>query len=224
MERRRGFSLIEVIVALSLLGLLLGGILLVYTIGNRYLQQAATAAGVQQQSMVALSLLERELYNAPQISVNWQAGAFPTNYVWFLSAEGVSAPSGGYRFQNGKLLFQKWVCYYLDTTPGYSPDFRLRRCEVALNSPTEDLKLPPPADPLFSIPNLPAFLSISSSTVVCNCVAPSVGAFQVTQPPDSTNVYDVSLTTQDQTPVSMTSDKNKVVSLTLTSRVFPRNN
>jgi len=140
----RGFSLIELVVTSALLLFLTGGITLVTMNGMRYFRLGYAYQTAQQQALVAMRKLVDELQNSRRDSVSSSSSPSPEPHLVFLSARPPEPTTGALVHDvDGRLLWQKWVCYYLTT------DRQLVRTERPLDETPPGLIVPPlPAAPL----------------------------------------------------------------------------
>ncbi len=162
--RQKGFSLVEVALATTLLLLLMGGLYLLVVKGLHSLADARAYSDSRQESLKGMHLLAWELANSTR------DGVYPSgNAVWFLSAQAPVPGSSPVAFDAaGNLYWKKWVCYYLDAAGD------LVRSELALSSPvTVPLPVPTPS------PSLSAFQSVTGPGK--RVVARGIKDFQVTQ-------------------------------------------
>lgn len=139
----RGFSLIELVVASALLMFLTGGITLVTMNGMRYFRLGYAYQTAQQQALVAMRKMVDELQNSRRDSVSSSSSPSVDPHVTFLSARAPEPNAGSLVHDDqGRLLWQKWVCYYLST------DRQLIRSERPLDETPPGLVVPPlPAAP-----------------------------------------------------------------------------
>lgn len=108
--RFRGTTVIEVLVACSVLMMLLGALYLLMVGGMRYFMQGRAFQTVQQQSLVGLRNVLAELQDSRRDS--FQYSAAPVPHIIFLSAAR-PYPNAGHVQQDasGAVNWQKWVCY-----------------------------------------------------------------------------------------------------------------
>lgn len=145
---RRGFSLLEAVVALAITGLLLGalGSLLIYA--SRTLRQSVSDSTVQQQGVVALRKVSDDLVQAniySLYSVSDPGGNHLTSVanglnVTFLSPYGVSSRGDSRLFSFGAThhpQFRSWV--------GYSVDASRNLVRYNRETPAAELPSPPPS-------------------------------------------------------------------------------
>ena len=114
---RTGMTLIEVVIYISVLGLLLAGVYGTVITGFRYLRLAQAQETANQQASTALSQICQELENSSQ--TGYVIGGTPGDqHVIFLS---LSAPQPAdpddLSFSTGSQPdWQKWVCFYKNSS------------------------------------------------------------------------------------------------------------
>lgn len=112
-SRSRGVTLVETLIHSSLMLLLLGGIVAVLILGTRHFRMVEAVAEVQREMAAAVGSLRQELAETRSASI--LAGAGPTGVI-FLSPR---TDSGVWAHNStGKLLWQRWVCFYVETRNG----------------------------------------------------------------------------------------------------------
>lgn len=163
--KRRGFSLLEAVVALAISGLLLGalGALLIYA--SRTLAQSVSDSTVQQQGVVALRKLSDDLIQSNIYSVYSVSDSGPNHLaavanglnVTFLSPYGVSSQPNSRLFSLGPThhpFFRTWVGYSVDSA----------RNLVRHDKDTAAIEVPsPPTSPLLSPTLLSDFTGMPAS-------------------------------------------------------------
>jgi prepilin-type N-terminal cleavage/methylation domain-containing protein len=211
---RKGFSIIEMLITVGILGVLLSGLGLIMMLGARYLGEAQAYSAGQQEVASALSRLELEMPNASS------SQTYPgTSSVLFLSPDsptGSSATGYQYALASGNLKFQKWVCYYVDS--GQS----LWRSEIPLSTPTEfdqNLLLLGAGSGSYAFPqggvtNIVPFTHAPQKNVVAHFVS----SFQVAQGAYA-NLFEIKVGVTEHSGVASSSDANKVWTRTLQTAV-----
>ena len=198
--RSKGTSLIEVLVVTVLLTLVTGLMVSVYLLGNRYLNRTQLLSRLQQQASQAIYKVAYELSATTDAnsSLNSVTGANP--HVWFLSSQ---SDDGKFHYSqtNGAQLWQRWVCFYLDTA---SSD--LYRVSVPLTSSNNS--------PPFTAIAPPASLAMfqSASVTQRTLAGQSVSDFRVT--PVGASLYEVTVSCK------MTDRENKEWIHTLATQVY----
>lgn len=146
-NRRAGFTVIEVLVYSALSIVLLGGISIYVNNGLRIYRGGNTYQTAQKDAMLTLRHVSNELTNSTFASEaggqRIQLGMTPTPYVIFPSADGLRTEpdykTWNYDQTNGELMWKKWVQISLD-----SNQRTLVRTEKSFN-PTiqESMGIPP---------------------------------------------------------------------------------
>ena len=154
-SRKSGFTLIEILVACSLLSFLLGGVFLLVQAGLRFLRQGEVQQTVHQQAQVASRRLTDELSNSDSGNIY-----FAADEVMFLSPEQLrNSPNYRlYTFSTGLLEWHKWVCYYR------TANRELHRAEIGI----APITVPP--NPAFTLtrPDFEAVVAPLNSVVARN--------------------------------------------------------
>lgn len=127
-RRAPGFTLVETMIYSSLLLILLGGISTVLGLGSRYYREVQALAEVQREAAAGGAALRMEIAETrgPSLTV----GLAPAGLV-LLSPRPDSGP--WVHDSSGSLLWQRWVCFYLESRGGVST---LVRKEKKLAAPT----------------------------------------------------------------------------------------
>lgn len=159
--RPRGVTLVETLIHSSLMLLLLGGIVAVLILGTRSFRKVEAVTEVQREMAAAVAALRTELAETRPGSI--ASGTNPTGVI-FLSPRPDAGPWA--HSSTGKLLWQRWVCYYVETRNGVPT---LLRKEKKLSAPTAI----PPA-------NTWRTSDFSGDTSRARVVARSVKGLQVT--------------------------------------------
>ena len=153
-----GATVIETLVAASILLLVFGAVYSVLRAGVRYLQQAEAYQTSQQQAVIGMRKMLSELQNSNLATINVNPPIAPVppvapgvDHLVFLSAESPGSITGAmaHDASTGALQWQKWVCFYRNGNN------ELWRAEDALSSP---VTLPPSPTP----PDLLTFQALSS--------------------------------------------------------------
>ncbi len=202
--RRAGFSIIEVLVAGSLLLFLLGACYLLMVGGMRYFQQGRAYQTVQNQCTIATKKLLAELQDSRPNC--WFSSGVPVEHLIFLSAE-LPMPNDGPLQHSplGMINWQKWVCYRRTATG------ELERQELA----------PPVAPGLPSVvpPNtIPPYASFTFSGPNLRVIARNIVKFRVWRVPiDPPEVLHIELHAEEATGT------NKFTRLETTTRAYLQN-
>lgn len=200
--RRTGFSIIEVLVAGSLLLFLLGACYLLMVGGMRYFQQGRAYQTVQNQSLIAMRNLLAELQDSRPNC--WSYNALPVPNLIFLSAAQPMPNDGPVQHSPmGMINWQKWVCYRLQ------PTGELERQELA-----------PPAAP--GLPNvmppavIPLYASFNFAGPNLRVIARNITRFRI-QADVSPDTLRIEIRATEATGT------NKVTEMELISRAYLQN-
>ena len=201
---RRGFTVVETVVALSLLSLLLLGLYAVLTIGYRQAREAEVFETVHREAMVGVKKLTQEIELTSRGSFS-DLSSGPTFVIFASPQQLQSAPNfEQYSYDgNGDLRWQKWVCYYLD-----SADQTVYRAEMALPSP---VPAPPTAATQPPLSDFQALSAAERKPVFRNC---SQLRFRVGTTPASVRL---TLETSDNV------NSDKVTRILIDNEIVPRN-
>ncbi|MBI3925142.1 MAG: type II secretion system protein [Armatimonadetes bacterium] len=164
MRKSTGFTLVELLVTLALLGILLTGLYLTLLSALRYLSVAQAQQEVGQEALKAAVALRGEVQETRASTL--RISSSPPGLV-FLSPR---KPDGSVEWDRwGRLIWQKWICFYLE-------DERLLRKEKSLAQPTVSDR----PDPV-----TPALLAADES-LTAEVIARGVAAFDVVpgRPPE----------------------------------------
>ena len=178
-SRRRGFTLIELAIYSALLGFLMTGLYMMTRAGMHYYRTALVYHNVQQDAILSMSKMSRELANSHFGTVQFQAGySTPYDHVKFLSADQVSSQGNApwqYEVGSFRLLFRKWVVFRR------LPDGTLIRTELGL--------LPAkPAPPTPASPDLIDFPKLGEPN--CRVVAKNLEFLKIwPAPPTSLQIW-----------------------------------
>jgi len=189
-SRRRGFSLLEVVVSAAVLLGMLGVLYLLLVAGMRLFQQSRAYQGVQQEVLKAFARLNRDLNNSCREHLTFNGGSDPV--LRFLSPER-PAPQSGYEYalDSARLRWWKWLSYSLD------PGGLLVRAEVPLASgPIIELLPGPGPAPALSI--FRAQVAPARSVV-----ARQIEQWSVVVPAATTGTYRLRLVAVEQTGSSI---------------------
>jgi len=181
----RAFSLIEVVVAGSVMLGLLSILYLIAVAGLQLFMQTRAYQGVQQEILKGISRLTRDLSNSCKEHLSYDNGFNP--YLRFLSPER-PAPENGFEYdpQSARLRWWKWLCYFAE------PQGNLVRAEVALTGGPITQLVPAPSP----IPALAAFQAQTAPALLV--VARQVELFQVTPNPQGSSLL-IKVVTHEQT-------------------------
>lgn len=144
---RGGFTIPEVMVAMSLLGLLLAGLYAVTSLAFQHVREAEIFDAVHREAAGGLQKISQELALTSKGSVG-SLGGSGQSFIIFGSPHNLTATSDFHHYAydaNGNLQWRKWVGIYRDDQTN-----RALRAEIAL--PDGEQAAPPlPADqPLLS--------------------------------------------------------------------------
>jgi len=190
--RRRGFSLIELILAMSmLLGFLVITHMTLYQ-GTRYVKETDTYAYPQKEGSVVLRKLRDELSNSID---RWAIPGANAGSIRFLSANAVLAQTPHLDFDpvTGDLVWKKWVTYLWNPTAE-----TITRYELPLQTPTSVLVSEP--SPTVIPDDFPTQPGVRS-----RCLARGINFFQIL--PSGNGRWLISLTAEKQ--VSVSSRRNR---------------
>ena len=192
-----GFTLVEILVACTLLTFLLGGVFLLVQAGLRFLRQGEVQQTVHQQAQVASRRLTDELSNSDSGNIY-----FASDEVMFLSPERLrdNPDYRLYTFNGGLLEWHKWVCYYRTASR------ELHRAEIELPS---QVTVPP--NPAFALtrPDFEAVSAPLNSVVARNISGLEITAGAVPQ------TFQVSITARGE----VNSDQFTEINLTSTVKL-----
>jgi prepilin-type N-terminal cleavage/methylation domain-containing protein len=109
LARRRGLSLVELIVSLFLFGLLSSCIAVLIRTGLEYLRQAEARAELQRSSLFVLSEMTREIAESSRDAIRLADPGEPPGLVY-------ASPRGtnGVSYINNRLAWKQLACIYLD--------------------------------------------------------------------------------------------------------------
>lgn len=154
------FSLAELLIALSLMGLLLTGVYALLTLSTRSAREAEVFETVHSQALVGVAKIRQELTLTSMVSVS-DLTSGPDSIVF---ASPQLALSGGepqvYTYgPNGNLEWHKWVAFYRDGS-------QIVRAEIPFASPTN---FPPDTPPPLS--DFQALASNQKLPIARNCAS-----------------------------------------------------
>lgn len=151
--RRSGFTVVEVIVALSLLAILLTGIYGVLVLGFQNAREAEIFETVHREALVGMRKITDEVAITTKSTVN-PLGGGPDHLIFASPQKPLGTPDHQlYTYDgNGNLQWYKWVCFYRDSTNN-----TVYRAEIPLPTPPADA--PPPSG---SQPPLVDFTSLAA--------------------------------------------------------------
>ena len=126
-----GFTLVEIMVYMTLLVLILGSSMVVMLMANRFFKSTLDNNAVQREAQTTMLRLSRELEESKRglVKLNTEN---ETPGVVFISPRN---DKGEYVYDysgDGELFWQKWACYYVG--PGPDGDARLYRGERSLGA------------------------------------------------------------------------------------------
>ena len=142
LPKTRGATLVEVLVASTVLLLILGSAVTAFANYSRYVRRVRARADIQQQSMVLMSALSADLGETNHLRIFSQAGS---NCVIFPQPRGPGGDLAPVDPSSGQLTWGRVVCYRVDASRNL-----LRQIE-GLPTPWPDvppdvLSLPVPRD------------------------------------------------------------------------------
>lgn len=130
-RRTTGTTLIEIMVYAALLGMFFYCIYGVLIASMRYFRIARATVEIQQQAMNAIANLSRDISQTKAEKI-----IIDTNPTGIIFPSPVDS-EGKYSFDSsGELLWQKWICYYIDTNDGENYLFK------------KEYKIAPTTDPV----------------------------------------------------------------------------
>lgn len=110
----RAATLIELLIVIGVISIILVSVGTLIRVSVDYYFYSTDQIEVQRRSLLSLSLLTQELAFSNIATVKEEAGANPG--LMFASA---ATTSGGFsRDSAGRLIWSRWVCYYVDTIDG----------------------------------------------------------------------------------------------------------
>ena len=139
-SRPRAFTVIELLVYIGILSLLLSGLYLLLMGGLDSVKTGAAYQTAQQQALLGMTWLRKELANSTLIRRSPVLGpASNSNHIIFLSPDPVGG--GAWTYAGSQLYYHKYVCFYWDSATD-----EIIRTEQALPSPELSTTAPPPPD------------------------------------------------------------------------------
>ncbi|GMU57173.1 MAG: hypothetical protein AMXMBFR33_63190 [Candidatus Xenobia bacterium] len=108
--RRHGHTLVEILVAISILGILTGAILFLYVTGGRAVAQGDMRGELLRQLQLAASRMSREMETSAFDSVSSSASA-----VAMMSAVPASGGGSPTLSPDGSIIWQKYIVYWHDS-------------------------------------------------------------------------------------------------------------
>ena len=195
--RKRGVSLIELLISAGLMGLCLSAVHMLIVAGNRYLRVSTARHEIQSQALICLSWLARELSETDPDS--YKVSNTPAlQGIVFGSPRDPS--TGQTKFDTlGRMLWPKFICYY--RTPINGVDCLVRKAQDIV-PPNE---YPPPPPPVASISG--------AGGLNTRVLGRHVTDFQVQQ------ASPINITLQ----LSMDQALGKNYAIQVSTKVFPRN-
>lgn len=112
-RRNKGFTLLEILIATAIIGLLLSVITTVLIRGTEIYNRTKTRGDIQGNAVAALGLLSRELMETDIRSVYRTSNSTYPAIISFLSAVELNGTAVHYDIDNGKMEWQKYIIYYL---------------------------------------------------------------------------------------------------------------
>ncbi|MCA9777563.1 MAG: type II secretion system protein [Candidatus Eremiobacteraeota bacterium] len=116
-HKSHAFSVVEMMVALSLMGFLLAGIYGLLTLGMRHAREADVFETVHSQALIALAKMRQEVTLTSYASLNDLSTA--PDHLIFASPQRTLDTSNHQVFTydgTGNLEWHKWVCFFRDPT------------------------------------------------------------------------------------------------------------
>jgi prepilin-type N-terminal cleavage/methylation domain-containing protein len=138
--REKAFTMIELMVALGLMGFLLAGLYGLVTLGFRHAREAEVFETVHSEALVAVSKIRREIALTSFASVS-DLSSSPDFVIFASPQKPLGAPDHQvYSYDaNGNLEWHKWVCFFRDASAG-----TVVRAEIPFTPP---VNAPPTAPP-----------------------------------------------------------------------------
>lgn len=150
MNRRRGLTLPELLVACALASLVLTGLALLFVQSVRYHRALEVSLDLQQSNLAAMALLSRDLSEGNPASLRTEPGglvmASPRDLTGNLQVDA-----------QGRLMWRKYICYYLGPVNGVNC---LVRKEQALPVPLDTAPILPDSLTVLSFQTSPAPFSV----------------------------------------------------------------
>ncbi|MEQ8189537.1 MAG: prepilin-type N-terminal cleavage/methylation domain-containing protein [Candidatus Eremiobacterota bacterium] len=112
--RKSGFSLVEMIISIAIIGLILTAITIVMVNSMKLSVIGRARGGLQGSAMSALGFLSRELMESDIRSANiYNIDASRPVAISFLSAVEINGVDLKYELSTGKMAWQKYIIYFL---------------------------------------------------------------------------------------------------------------
>jgi Prokaryotic N-terminal methylation motif len=137
-RKRRGFTVIEVLVFSVILLLLMGSIVLVVQGGMRYMRKGAAYQDAQKQTLVCMKKIIEDLSVSTPSRIEPPSPLADSNHIIFLSP--VPDPLGDWSYDGSSVEYQAWICYYREAASNTL--IRIRR-PLAGPSTSNELDDPP---------------------------------------------------------------------------------
>ena len=136
-RKNRGMTIPELMIYSVLIGLVLTGIYGILTSSMKYYRITEVRSDLQQNAILAVSGILGDMMGTPRSTITMSTST--PQGVFFVSSR---KSDGNHEFDSsGLLIWQKWVCYYLESNS--SGSFNLVKKEVALTTPSSTPGLPP---------------------------------------------------------------------------------
>ena len=171
-DKRRGHSLIELMVASALLMLLMGLIYDMFVAGKRYQDNCQAKIELQNNVFKSMSTIAKDLVEGDKDAINPQS---VTNSIVFASPR--SYFTGLVSFDgDGRLRWQKKICYFLKPQSGSQAAGLYRK---AVDLPSD----PATGEPYVQIPpvGIPDDV-INNTTIVARFIAPNIVGLNTSLP------------------------------------------
>ncbi len=199
-KRNRGMTLPEVMIYSVLIGLVLTGIYGILTSSMKYYRITEIRSDLQQNAIMAVSGILGDMMGTPRSTIVMSTTT-PSG-VFFVSSR---KSDGNHEFDSsGLLIWQKWVCYYLESNS--SGSYNLVRKEVPLNTPS-------------STPGLPPYTSVTqfaAANLQKHLIAKDIKSLAITFN-SATNCYNIDI------KLDKTTDPTKPNNMQVKTEIYVRN-
>ena len=140
--RRRGFSLIEMMVALGIMSIVMIGAFEIFTEGMAFFRVSQAAANAQTSVTKSLGLIASEISNAAPLVTKEYPAAGP-NLPGIVFATPLQE-GGSVRYDpvNGDVFWQRYICFYFEADPTGGTNRKIWRVTEDVDSATEVLGAP----------------------------------------------------------------------------------
>ena len=143
--RKRGFTLIEILIALVIFSLITAVISAVFIVAHRYSRLYQQVSRAQRETALAQQAMKRELSRCHYSTLHPSPAV---NGTWALSCSPLQSSNDkiGFDSVSGEVLWRKWVGIWIDS------DSNLQMAELPLSSPITLLDFDPTSAPTSIVP------------------------------------------------------------------------